>query len=730
MNWPLPADGDAGPGMSDPYLIWAAATNGAYLANRGTERLRLALRLRDPATLAALLKIDGLTVPAIYRDRSIDATAALRSDAFCTAEITADSPAADWQRLHELADVLLAEPGMARPDAPPQSLDRLRETQPNSATAPSRPAKVVIGVIDGACGFAHRHFRRRQENAWTSRLLAFWDQQGDADADLPARAVWQRPVEFGHGRELRIDDFDALLNRHLGTAADDDESQAFGERAIYRALGVGLPAVSDWSHGTHVLDMAGGSPPLEQPAPLRSNIAGGDAPLQAVAASDVDAAGLVFVQLPEVALRDTSGRWIAALVLDGIRYILARAGAEARVVINLSLAAFAGPHDGSSMIEQAIDALIDEHPDRLNVVVAAGNAGKPRDDGDGGVRRCHAEVCLQPAGGNDATCSLEVEIDRADASETFIELWLPDEASGYGVTVELLPPRNAHVICAAPGEQKAWRPDSGAPALAMVVNLSNRSGPGPRGNGPMVLLAIGTTRNVTGFKAPVGIWQIRVTHHGHSPVLLQAWIERRDIPGELAGERPQYGFVGNATAGSSSTANTLGSLANGRNTIVVGAAEYPQDGERRIADISSRRAEMPAQGVAARPISDRPQFFAPGEFAAAGFLSGSRKTLKGTSMAAAWVTRLVASRLLADGTSQKGVRAWLQSLGTPVHQAGAGRSGPHGTGAAAAIATAGYSAVILPPTQQAENDAGPAPHRLAAIQASTCESSTSSGIGP
>jgi hypothetical protein len=617
----------------DPYGCWAKATQCRYLAGRA-DRCRLALRLKEGKTLADLSKVNGLVIPSIYRGPM----------RYCSAQF--DGQDADaWNALLEFAEVALAEPGLARPDERDRCLPAVMKQSGPTWHPPVAGADTVIGVIDGACGFAHQRFRERADKkaAWTTRLAAYWDQQGKVD-DVVGKAYWTRPDDLGYGRELSLDGLNDLFRSHL-SEAKTVSAQAAAEREIYRQLKVDLPAVADWTHGTHVLDTAGGGP---VDASAGDTVEAGY--IRPVPKADVGSARLIYVQLPESALRDTSGRWMSALVLDGLRYIISRAGAQASIVVNLSLGSFAGPHDGSSMIEQAMDAMVEELNGRLTVVVAAGNAGRVFSDSDGTVRQVLAARDLGAAGTKEASAVLDLDVDEADGTETFVELWLPtsgtDATDLPGVHVELKPPENG-TIEAAPGEVSCVADEQSGLALAQLVNLTDRGCYGARGRLPMALVAIGGTRNVGGVRASMGRWRITVTNLAPERVRLEAWVERRDVPGELSDERPQYGFhVEQPRGDRPPEGSTLGSLANGARTIVVLGAEFKADGAWELSDSSSRPAGKKPAGVRVRN-SQRPRlercYAAACEFAAAGFLTGSHKTLKGTSMATAWVTRAIAA---------------------------------------------------------------------------------------
>ena len=92
-------------------------------------------------------------------------------------------------------------------------------------------------------------------------------------------------------------------------------------------------------------------------------------------------ADLVFVQFPDNCIRDATGVWLKAYVLDGIRFILSHAHPTKtkKVVINLSYGPTTGPHDGTAELEAAMTALTAEfngttNKPKLEIVLAAGNA--------------------------------------------------------------------------------------------------------------------------------------------------------------------------------------------------------------------------------------------------------------------------------------------------------------------------------------------------------------------
>ena len=158
------------------------------------------------------------------------------------------------------------------------------------------------------------------------------------------------------------------------------------------------------------------------------------------------AAELVFVSVPEPTEGDTTGASGDAFVLYAMHYILHRAGSTSRVVINLSIGAQAGPHDGSSCIERAIAELLASRKD-LAIVAAAGN-GRSAGTWPSSLRRAMAAlrgVAIVAAAGNGRSAgsnrrngrwqaSGRLAVDRPpcafvwrtlanDVTDSFLELW-------------------------------------------------------------------------------------------------------------------------------------------------------------------------------------------------------------------------------------------------------------------------------------------------------------------
>lgn len=177
----------------------------------------------------------------------------------------------------------------------------------NVATQPTGKG-IVIGLLDWGCDFAHADFINLDN---TTRLLALWDQGNPNGKYAP----------YGYGTYYS--------HQQINNALLTDEP--------YRTLGYhpGGKKKKGAMHGTHVMGICASN---------------GNSGVRGIAPE----AELVFVHL---AANDTDGlRTLgdSVRILEGIDFVKKIAG-EKPVVINLSIGKCGGSHDGTSLIERAID---------------------------------------------------------------------------------------------------------------------------------------------------------------------------------------------------------------------------------------------------------------------------------------------------------------------------------------------------------------------------------------
>ena len=607
----------------DPYIAWVEWIG---LAGRG---------VAPDEPLPFLIEFDGGAelLEDLHRDRLVIVPRAYRGSAsplrFCSGYVRL----ADLRALPQA--ILRMQLGLAANPRPIDSApwvswvgDVVAQLQsPAPAPAPAatvvRDGSDVIAVIDDGCAFAHRSFRSAAQPD-KSRLLGLWDQGRVRAGDRIQ--PWAIPADMTYGSEL-----DAAAIDQLMLAARDEQGQC-NESACYyaAALDVPSPATGAYLHGTHVMDLAAG-----WPDPLHGVDAGSSA-------DRAGAASLLFVQVPSEALRDSSGGWMSVHVLDALRYVLQRTSADDRVVVNLSLAAQAGPHDGSSLLERAMDHLLQHERSRnLQIVVAAGNGYE--EDG-------HARLDVSAGG----SATLRWSVAEGDATDSFLEIWLPPAAPGQtagGVHVSVRPPGAAAAQpspALAPGQLFTFGDAAGSPrALALYAPRSIQ------GSGrSLFLLSLAPTRAAQGYAqaAADGEWLIELDNRGKAAVQAHAWIERdgerRKLWSGLG--QPWVGKQSSFAAPQPDPSTTLGSLACGARTLVVGAVD------RGIAQIKA--SAFTASGPALPPSQRQgPDLSAPGSdssqpdggIVAAQGLGGATTSRRGTSMAAPIVARHVLNAMSA-----------------------------------------------------------------------------------
>jgi hypothetical protein len=262
--------------------------------------------------------------------------------------------------------------------------------------------KKIIGLMDHGCAFAHRHLCDAGRSA--TRVLAIWDQDPHPELDSHHGS---RPNVPGlqYGRQIDR----AALNSCLGAGSDHKIYQA----ACYSALD------SDFTHGTLTLGLLAGqylSPSLSRAPGLGP----------ATAEDDMDDVDIVFVQIPRaVALCPNRGS-VDRISYDALRYMLACAPDDAKVVVVVDYGTEMGPHDGSSWFERAVDQLVlwaqTQRKITLEVVFPSGNSHE---------EQRHAKMQFGVAG----TCSVYWDVPYGNGAAVFTEIWCPADMQTFTVLV-------------------------------------------------------------------------------------------------------------------------------------------------------------------------------------------------------------------------------------------------------------------------------------------------------
>ena len=413
---------------------------------------------------------------------------------------------------------------------------------------------VVVGIIDMGCDFAHQNFRHPDGS---TRILALWDQDGSSTPDSP----------FGYGKVYLSDEINQALQ------ADDP----------YLALGY-YPG--KLAHGTHVMDIAVGN---------------GNGTQNPGVAPQAD---IVFVHFSngavEAFLADGGSAVDKSLgdtteLLEAVKFIFDIAQ-ERPCAINISLASHGGPHDGTALVEQGIDALVSSKPNRA-VVIAAGNSY------DKGI---HASGKVEQNGFTD----LHWDIPKRHWYYKAMEIWY-DGADKF--LLEVIPPHGESLVSMELGENGAIIDDKGN----TIIYLSHRCCD-PNNGDNMIGIFMESP-------LPGGIWTLRLHGIEVNNGNFHAWIERQD------------GYQTNFVEPHDNT-HTVNSIGCGQHIITVGCYE-PKKPNQPISYFSNSGPT--------RDGKQKPDFIAPGQnIWAAASLTGTRSSRKsGTSMSAPLVTGIIALML-------------------------------------------------------------------------------------
>lgn len=575
----------------DPYLAWADASGSIG----GVSDLRLLVRLAAPGGAARPQQ-------RYFFAGSVPSQDVLRWRPGLV--VSGGVPGVNFEL--DIATQL----ALPRPDAGPRVQSLVSALNPDATESFAAGGPPLIAIVDDGCPFAHAGYLRGSGPGIQTRVRDLWDQSPCAPA---AAAPWQS-TGVPYGRRIEGAALDRIISRHQAADGAIDEDACYKDADLGRLIGASV------THGAQVMGLAAAQLPGNPDAAGRAD--------------------LIFVQLPQATMRDTSGGSLGAQVLDALHYIderrqtVAPGGGKLRrpVVVNLSLGAAAGPHDGTSLIELAIDDFVRSRPGMV-VLLAAGNA-----------RGRGMRGSLALAAGETARIGWVLPPDST--ADAFAELWAPsqdDSGEAPRLHARLVPPDEPPdpAAWAAPGEVRCLQDAGGGPAVAAVVSALLSTG---SLTGQQILAAVARTSESNGaVVAPAGRWTLEVENLG-GDVRIDAWIERADA--SFGGNARQSVFDVSGGPLATGTDATLSSLAMGRETVVVG-------GDVGVGDPSAPRRPAPTsgEGPGRAGLGSRagPDFVAPCAIDRAGLVglltpgvhTGQWLRMQGTSAACAVATRSV-----------------------------------------------------------------------------------------
>jgi len=497
-NWMAVAGGK----RIDPYMLWAEASgfadSGGIPASGVPVLIELDARTTIPAFAAMIDRLGWLAIPAIYTMPSALAAVARYFSASASAAFFQQFAAGNAL----LADVIRFEIGIPVCIETNVSHAGIDGTAfPTVATVASASPIAVIAVIDDGLPFANsRYF-----DAGSTRVRFFWDQTM-ATGGVSATAAAGAPPDLGYGCELT----EAHIQAALAAAASGGNVD---EEMLYARAGYSRVRRRQ-THGSAVMDLACGPNP-----PAINRIPG--------AAANAPDPAIIGVQLPSLTVADTSGASLGVHLLDGLRYIIARAdtlGTNLPIVVNLSFGRIAGAPDGTSLICEAMDELIAALGGRLRIVVAAGNNY---------LSRAHARFALVDP--PKPTQQLSWRVQPGDETPNFMEIWVPDagKADFSSLRVEIRPPGfvagTPPTFTVGANQAFAWSPVTGGAPLCSIVFTTRPAGAGI--GWAQILIAMEPTASLSprGL-APFGLWSVVVEYKGKDALHFDAWIQRDDTP--------------------------------------------------------------------------------------------------------------------------------------------------------------------------------------------------------
>lgn len=438
---------------------------------------------------------------------------------------------------------------------------------------------VIIGIVDFGIDFVHRNFRDADGR---TRILALWDQKAAYDP--------RHGNHYGYGKIFTQYE----INEALEAGADAYETLRYQ---------VSKDMLNEGSaHGTYVADIAAGN---EYGAGSP-----GIAPQAQIVFVDISTADTSMQNFEAVG----SAFGDSAQLLEAVHFIFDLAERENRpCVVNISLGTNGGPHDGSTPLEEALDAMVKQRKN-CAIVIAAGNSfGK----------KLHAMGSVTAGG----SAELLWQIQRFDATGNEMEIWYAGEDR---FTVELLDPDKRCVAIVKP--DRVWEQVGNGKQLITIVNRLND--PNNNDNAINVFFERGVRD---------GVWTLRLRGDCVKDGRFHAWIERDESGQSRFARAEDQSYV-------LSDNYTLSSIACGRETIVVSSFDS-HESDLPLSDFSSAG---PTRDMDKRPSErsgheKQPTVSAPGD----SLMVAKPRTLvlrhrqSGTSLAAAAVTGTIAL-ILAD----------------------------------------------------------------------------------
>jgi hypothetical protein len=619
----------------EPYLRWAIETEFAYLQ---TSHVRLLVEAKQSvaALNAAMQATSGLEC---LRLASAYSQAAMKpeSNRFCTLDIVPSAA--------ETTQSILIELFAGATSRALAFWSEVERAEVAACVAPQSRAAHFCAIPAAQNG---QNFEQiAQKNSKNSGAFL-----GIIDVGLPIlRADWR-------ARLKRVWDQSLIAPRD---ASEGVAGFSYGRTFTPNAIAnVDTPALADRWYADHDFPLS------------RRTFTHGAAVASVLAATETNSAEampMLAVQIAQPVLAHSSRIMLSSQILDALVWMIGEANlanGTSKLVVNISLGTQAGPHDGSSIFESAVDALIQQFTknseERLAIIFAAGNTYEAR---------CHAELKVSPT----QPATLDWFVPPDGVAPNSVELWFPPNTND--ARVSLTAPDGRVIGGISFGSAGALTDDPGE----VIAHVSvHHAGASAGGKDAMALLSLAPSF----ASGTAGTWKIQIeSTQNISPI--HAYVERAnsmfdraapqgrqsrfvDAEYEIAGNHP--GTLFDSPNAAIKRMGTLSSFGTGIKSVVVGASvgAKPAPIHARYSSAGPRRSQSGGKYV---QQDFRPDVVAEGDesFAAPGLrVLGSQPLsvarMVGTSLAAPAVARAIA-QAMHEGAFSGAARVWAQSHVTP-----------------------------------------------------------------
>jgi len=354
---------------------------------------------------------------------------------------------------------------------------------------------VIVCVIDSGIDYTHRDFRGLTDDT-KSRILYIWDQT------LSKEAGEQNPAERG-------DSDLSGFTYGVEYTKSEIEDEIDGSPADF------VRQEDTDGHGTHVTGTAAGN--------------GGAHP-------DEKYKGMA----PKADIITVKTTFFFSDIIDGMNYCGEVAKDEGKpVVVNMSLGANSGPHDGTSAQDQAIDNFVSSSSGRA-VVISAGNAG---------TSGMHLSNVISAG----ETASFDIDVPSSVPSGEFrADTW---SSSSNDATIEIETPGGTTVGPLTPSDSDGELVQSTSEGRVRLQNYL----PSSLGGGDRRLMI--EVDDDDGSAPAQGTWTVTVSNTSASSLTHHVWLYdsflSEDVYADLVGGDSKYTI---GTPGSSKEAITVGAF--------------------------------------------------------------------------------------------------------------------------------------------------------------------------